>query len=415
MSIAIFLLLMAVIAGLVAAGGDWMGHRAARRKIRIGGLRPRHASTLIAVLTGVIIALATYGIVLLVWRDAREALTLYGKVKADLATATRELSQFQGRLDEAEQRVADADQLVADAEAKADELNGQISGLRGQIIELTIEFDKKNQEFEKIQGQVKSLEQEYRRIKQSADSEQFRVDGLLALKDELGRDIRELEQRIAQMQEGEILLDRGTSLAYQRVGAGQRDQLGDVLQGALNRVNVNLSRDGLKIDAESAKRAEQFLASYPLEGESLIIISAARNVFEGEDVLLDFQAKSLDPLVRSGETVIELTISGSQTQLEFLGLIKGSIPAPAEFSADSLAAFTDNLQPRVVEAAREAGFLPNLSSGRISTPVASLNAHLGELTGTTRPLTVRFVADRDLNALDGVSECSIRISGQAAE
>ena len=51
MRIALFILILLVVTGIVAASGDRMGHLAARRKIRFGNMRPRNVSTLIAVTT----------------------------------------------------------------------------------------------------------------------------------------------------------------------------------------------------------------------------------------------------------------------------------------------------------------------------------------------------------------------------
>ena len=82
----IFVLILMVVAGLVAAGGDRMGHRAARAKIRIGKLRPRTASTIIAVITGVLISLVTFGVVFGVWADFRNALLSYSDVKCRAIT-----------------------------------------------------------------------------------------------------------------------------------------------------------------------------------------------------------------------------------------------------------------------------------------------------------------------------------------
>src|SRR5512140_3145486 len=91
-----------VVAGLVAAGGDRMGHRAARAKIRIGTLRPRTASTIIAVITGILISLVTFGVVFAVWADFRDALLRFDTIKGDLAKMEEQYNQAEAKLTAAE-------------------------------------------------------------------------------------------------------------------------------------------------------------------------------------------------------------------------------------------------------------------------------------------------------------------------
>jgi uncharacterized protein (DUF3084 family) len=136
---------VAIVAGLVAAAGDRMGYRAARRKLRIGKLRPRTVAMLIAVSTGIVISLATYGVVLLIWKDFRDALTKYQSTKAALATAQAELEPVTRARDAAvrEKDIAEADKEKAvaanlAAQAELAEANKQLSDIRGQLMDSTI-------------------------------------------------------------------------------------------------------------------------------------------------------------------------------------------------------------------------------------------------------------------------------------
>ena len=143
MQLAIFMLVVSLIAGLVAAGGDWMGHRAARRKIRFGKMRPRHVSRLFAVITGVLISLVTFGVVFAVWKDVREAFTKFDSVKKELVQAEANLAGMQSSLDRAERKVSEANETVAVANTKVTEAEKEVVGLNEQIYstrELTIEL-----------------------------------------------------------------------------------------------------------------------------------------------------------------------------------------------------------------------------------------------------------------------------------
>ena len=58
------LVLFIVMGGLIAYLGDWLGRKMGKKRLRIGGLRPRHTATFFTVLMGMLIPLATtYGLV----------------------------------------------------------------------------------------------------------------------------------------------------------------------------------------------------------------------------------------------------------------------------------------------------------------------------------------------------------------
>ena len=54
----VLIVLITLIAGLIAYIGDRVGHQVGRRRMTMFGLRPKHTSTIVAVGTGMLIALA---------------------------------------------------------------------------------------------------------------------------------------------------------------------------------------------------------------------------------------------------------------------------------------------------------------------------------------------------------------------
>src|SRR5688572_25919814 len=131
---------MMVVAALVSAAADRMGHRAARRKLRIGKLRPRHVSTLIAIISGMVISLATVLVLFLVWRDFYNALTQYDNLNGKLARVQDETKKAEAVRDEAikarEQAEADltaARGLIASQSIELRQKVGQIAETRSKL------------------------------------------------------------------------------------------------------------------------------------------------------------------------------------------------------------------------------------------------------------------------------------------
>ncbi len=66
-------ILITIVAGFVAYVGDRVGHQVGRRRLTLFGLRPKYTSTIVAVATGMVIALAVTLIALLVSHEVRTA------------------------------------------------------------------------------------------------------------------------------------------------------------------------------------------------------------------------------------------------------------------------------------------------------------------------------------------------------
>jgi uncharacterized protein (DUF3084 family) len=75
MSVAAFLIpLLILVSGLVAFVGNLVGRVIGRKRLTIGGLRPRYTAQIVTVVTGMIITIVTLLVVLLASEDARQAL-----------------------------------------------------------------------------------------------------------------------------------------------------------------------------------------------------------------------------------------------------------------------------------------------------------------------------------------------------
>ncbi len=401
---------MVVVSGLVAAAGDRMGHRAARARIRIGKLRPRTASTLIAVATGISISLLTFIVVFSLSRDFRDALLHFEKTKADLVQTEEALQAKGAELTQVQSALANSNQ--------------QLTSMREQSIELVKQISAKQQELDvaamdkqKKQREVDSLTQKKKLLDNDVASGEIRVSSLTDLKNNLRGDIEQLEDKLASYKQGDIVLPRGTALGYQVVHADDIAQLSDLLQSALNRITVNLSKDGLAVAPQAGDDATAFIGNYPYKNASadvVIVISAASNVFENEPVRLAFEARSLAPLVRKGDVILGVLVQEQSAQVSVFGKEGATLAIPVQFDADSLSDFGVALAETLSRAAQEAGFLPDLKTGAIGNPVVHLADVGADLLQRERPFLMQFVAQQDLTALDGLEAAEIYISNPQA-
>jgi hypothetical protein len=78
--------LIMIVAGFVAYVGDRVGHQVGRRRLTLFGLRPKYTSTIVAVATGMVIALAVTLIALLVSNEVRTAFFRLDELNAQINT-----------------------------------------------------------------------------------------------------------------------------------------------------------------------------------------------------------------------------------------------------------------------------------------------------------------------------------------
>ena len=78
--------LIMLVAGFVAYVGDRVGHQVGRRRLTLFGLRPKYTSTIVAVATGMLIALAVTLIALLVSNEVRTAFFHLDALNAQINT-----------------------------------------------------------------------------------------------------------------------------------------------------------------------------------------------------------------------------------------------------------------------------------------------------------------------------------------
>ncbi|HYM91226.1 MAG TPA: DUF3084 domain-containing protein [bacterium] len=98
MNVAVILIpTLVLVSGLVAFVGNLVGRGIGRRRLALGGLRPRHTAQLITVLTGMFIASVTLAVVLLVSEDARQALFHLQEVRQQIAQQEAQLRALQVR------------------------------------------------------------------------------------------------------------------------------------------------------------------------------------------------------------------------------------------------------------------------------------------------------------------------------
>ncbi len=91
--------LIMIVAGFVAYVGDRVGHQVGRRRLTLFGLRPKYTSTIVAVATGMLIALAVTLIALLVSNEVRTAFFRLDQLNHEIDTLQAQALEQSSELD----------------------------------------------------------------------------------------------------------------------------------------------------------------------------------------------------------------------------------------------------------------------------------------------------------------------------
>ncbi|MFA5113021.1 MAG: DUF3084 domain-containing protein [Candidatus Margulisiibacteriota bacterium] len=147
------LLLLAVLSGTIAFVGNRVGKYIGKRRVTIFGLRPRYTAMVITVISGMLIALGTVGIMLALSQSVRTALlglerlqTEIGVKTAELATANKSLDEVRRQQRQLAEELVAAKQEVSQLQRAKQQLSrevktarqGEVLFKKGEIISLSL-------------------------------------------------------------------------------------------------------------------------------------------------------------------------------------------------------------------------------------------------------------------------------------
>ncbi|MBW6395598.1 DUF3084 domain-containing protein [Thermus sp. SYSU G05001] len=188
------LILILLLAALVAYLGDRVAKWAGKRHYRLFGLRPRQTATLVAVLTGVGIALFSYLGFLLVFREAREVILEAQAIRAERDQLRRE-----------RQVLLEAKTAM---EAEASRTLAELNVLREERKDLSRALEQANQVRKRLEEEAKALASQVQalgRERATLEAERQALSQLLEERNralsERTRELKALESRLRALQQ----------------------------------------------------------------------------------------------------------------------------------------------------------------------------------------------------------------------
>lgn len=320
------IVVLVLTGGVIAFIGDRLGSKVGKKKLSLFGLRPRHTSILVTIITGILITTVTFGILAIASKDVRTALFGMNKLKA-------ELNEKQSMLEEA---------------------SGALVNVKNDLNTTKEEYDKSKKDLEETQEDLEIAQQAAELLRQEqvalqnrnqelwsdnqtliehnqslAENNQF----LLANNESLKADNLELEKTNNDLQEG-IENIRERPIIY-RVGellaSGVIKKTDDPvkIQNDLNQI-IALANSKI-IDRLGTEGSKDGVWIYPIEyqkamdrlkqakGDTVIRLIVAANLVKGDPVLTELEMHPNRVVYQENEFVYQkiynVPIDGSNSEM----------------------------------------------------------------------------------------------------
>lgn len=320
------IVVLVLTGGVIAFIGDRLGSKVGKKKLSLFGLRPKHTSILVTIITGILITTVTFGILAIASKDVRTALFGMNKLKAELNEKQSMLEEASGALVNVKNDLNTTKEEYAKSKKDLEETQEDLE-IAQQAAELL------RQEQVALQNRNQELWLDNQTLiehnQSLAENNQF----LLANNESLKADNLELEKTNSDLQEG-IENIRERPIIY-RVGellaSGVIKKTDDPvkIQNDLNQI-IALANSKI-IDRLGTEGSKDGVWIYPIEyqkamdrlkqakGDTVIRLIVAANLVKGDPVLTELEMHPNRVVYQENEFVYQkiynVPIDGSNSEM----------------------------------------------------------------------------------------------------
>ena len=340
------LIIIAIMGGLIAYMGDKLGTKVGKRRMSLFGLRPKHTSIIVTIVTGLLVAAATVGVLTITSQSVRTALFGMDQLRADMNQLTAEVTAKNAELKRGQEL------LEANKKELADRM-AEIETIRKEV-------EQSRQELADAEAAKVATEAELSALQASYDEASKKLAALEATRASMEKHIADLQKTQEELKTGIIHLREGTILfqvdqllaqAVVRNGLSHneaRDAVNSIVEDTNKLV---LRRLGVEDNGESVvyvdRQNMEVAISKVEESKTPMVIQvvAAGNIIAGEPAVATIQVYPQQFIYKSGDVISTAVIDGgSNAQVNMLRFLK-----------------------QVNEEAKSKGVIPDSLSGDIGT------------------------------------------------
>ena len=330
------ILVMIITGGAIAFIGDKLGTKIGKKRLSIFGLRPRHTSMIVTVVTGCLITVLSIGFMLLISENVRTALFGMEELRrtmdatlAELDEATENLVLAQTEFEKANNNLRESKEEILALKSEQEELRAESERLKegNERLESTnAELAAQN---ENLSSTNTALEADNKKLGEfnvtlTADNEKLSSDN-----EKLTTDNSELEERnknlregLIAIREGDITLRAGEILTSGiiRGGRSAEEISADInalaeqaTQNLIQRFGGNEDNSVWIYQPELQRVIEELESS---KSEMVLRITAAGNMVRGEPVRSRLEVYPNELIFSKNELILAKTYELAETSPE---------------------------------------------------------------------------------------------------
>ena len=300
---------LAVMGGLIAFLGDKIGSKVGKKRISLFGMRPKHTSILVTVLTGIMIAAMTISVLSALSENVRTALFGMEQLQGELSRLGSEVQQKNAELERSKTQLAE----------QTTEYNHMTERVRETNTQLALAQEQESY----MRAQLQVVEDAYRKAQADVHASAEEIAKLETMRGELTENIQKLDAEaerlrtnIVSLREGQVIFRVGqilsSAVVESHLGA---DHARQVLANVLNDTNrllqkqLNTQEDTTLIRVLPATLEKASAELQNSAQKKLVRVVAAGNIIYGEPAWVDFVIHDDLLLYRQGETVYATDLS----------------------------------------------------------------------------------------------------------
>ena len=339
-------MVMIVTGGAIAFIGDKLGTKIGKKRLSIFGLRPRHTSMIVTVVTGCLITGLSIGFMVLISQNVRTALFGMDELRAtmdatlnELDEATENLFKAQTEFERANENLRMSKEEILALKSEQEELHAESDRLKEGNEKLEAVNSELAAQNENLSGTNATLEEDNKKLGEfnvtlTADNEKLSSanDKLSSDNDKLSADNSELEERnnrlregIIAIREGDITLRAGEILASGIIKGGQTaEEISADINALAERATQSLiERFGGDEDNSVwiyQPELQRVISEIESGGREMVLrISAAGNLVRGEPVRARLEIYPNELIFSKNELILSKTYElGEESEPEII-------------------------------------------------------------------------------------------------
>ena len=320
------IVVLVLTGGVIAFIGDRLGSKVGKKKLSLFGLRPRHTSILVTIITGILITTVTFGILAIASKDVRTALFGMNKLKAELNEKQSMLEEASGALVNVKNDLNTTKEEYAKSKKDLEETQEDLE-IAQQAAELLrqeqVALQNRNQELWSDNQTLIEHNQSLAENNQFllANNESLKADNL-----ELEKTNNDLQEGIENIRERPIIYRVGELLASGVIKKTDdpvkiQNDLNQIIALAnskiIDRLGTEGSKDGVWIYPIEYQKAMDRLKQ--AKGDTVIRLIVAANLVKGDPVLTELEMHPNPVVYQENEFVYQkiynVPIDGSNSEM----------------------------------------------------------------------------------------------------